>query len=386
MADPEARLLPFAPEDYEDRLDGLRDAMEMHGLDACVLTSPRNVAYYCGLVQTGLGPSDGLVVTRSDSVILGAARAGSRAGRRGHGDWRTVDEGQRDDVWRVAASVAGTGKAIGCEADHLTLMQSEKLNAFLAPRRGVDIALAAMQQRMVKSGAEITLIRMAASVADLGAAAMCAAIRPASAECDIAWAGRRAMQTEIARLLPQAEYHGTSALLQSGPGRGGAASPVTGRRLKTGDVLGLTTLPMLHGYGAVLTRTLGMGQPDPAGGPCRQAALDLHVLGKSLLKPGTSCGQIAGALLAALADHPLLPGISTDFGGGLPGEPLLALRAGCETVLEPGMVLCLSPLCSAAQGPSGTGGFAVADMLLITEDGCEVLTRFSHDAGAGPAI
>lgn len=38
--------LPFAEGEYHDRLAGLRDIMEMHGLDAVVLTSMHNVAYY----------------------------------------------------------------------------------------------------------------------------------------------------------------------------------------------------------------------------------------------------------------------------------------------------------------------------------------------------
>ena len=36
--------LPFAPEDYEARLEGLRDLMEMHDLDACLLTSMHTIA------------------------------------------------------------------------------------------------------------------------------------------------------------------------------------------------------------------------------------------------------------------------------------------------------------------------------------------------------
>ena len=32
-------VLPFGAEEYEDRVAGLRDIMEMHGLDAVVLTS-----------------------------------------------------------------------------------------------------------------------------------------------------------------------------------------------------------------------------------------------------------------------------------------------------------------------------------------------------------
>ena len=42
--------LPFEITEYEDRLSGLRDIMEMHDLDAVVLTSMHNVAYYSGFL------------------------------------------------------------------------------------------------------------------------------------------------------------------------------------------------------------------------------------------------------------------------------------------------------------------------------------------------
>ena len=43
-------ILPFTVEEYADRVAGLRDIMEMHGLDAVVLTSMHNVAYYSGFL------------------------------------------------------------------------------------------------------------------------------------------------------------------------------------------------------------------------------------------------------------------------------------------------------------------------------------------------
>ena len=226
----------------------------MHGLDLCVLTSAHNVAYFSGLSPSGFGGPVGMVVTRTDAMTISAKSSGGRAARRGFGDRLTYDDGQRDDFWRVVAAAAGTGKAIGCEADHLTLMQSEKLNTFLQPRRGADIALAAMQQRMVKSDTELDLIRALADVADLGARALRDDVKPGMREIDIAGVGLKAMEAGIARLWPDAEYRGSSALAQSGPNSDSVASPATNRRLRRGDVIGLTATPMPGGYGAALIR------------------------------------------------------------------------------------------------------------------------------------
>ncbi|MBY0397906.1 MAG: aminopeptidase P family protein, partial [Thermoleophilia bacterium] len=171
------RVLPFAASDYDARLAGLRQIMADTGVEAAVLTSMHNIAYYSGFLYCAFGRPYGLVVTPADSVTISAGIDAGQPWRRCHGDNLTYTDWSRDNFWRAVASVAGTGKVIGCEADHLTLVQSEKLNAFLKPSRGVDIAPATMRQRMRKSQAELDLIRHGAGVADVGGFAIREAVQ-----------------------------------------------------------------------------------------------------------------------------------------------------------------------------------------------------------------
>ena len=66
---------------------------------------------------------------------------------------------------------------IGYEGDHLTLDQFAKLNSTLEPTNSINLSVPIMQQRMQKSPAEITLIREAARIADIGGYAVKATIR-----------------------------------------------------------------------------------------------------------------------------------------------------------------------------------------------------------------
>ena len=59
-----------------------------------------------------------------------------------------------------------------------------------------------MQQRMMKSAAEIALIRAGAATADVGGYAIKDAVRAGVREIDVAMAGRDAMETHIAREFP----------------------------------------------------------------------------------------------------------------------------------------------------------------------------------------
>ena len=160
--------LQFAAAEYDARLAGLRKIMKQTGVDAAVLTSMHNIAYYSGFLYCSFGRPYALVVTPSENVTISAGIDAGQPWRRCHGDNITYTDWQRDNYWRAVRSVAGEGRTIGVEDDHLTLLQSAKLDTFLSPKARVDIAPATMRQRMHKSPTEIALIRQGAAVADVG--------------------------------------------------------------------------------------------------------------------------------------------------------------------------------------------------------------------------
>ncbi|WP_238365624.1 aminopeptidase P family protein [Mesobacterium pallidum] len=380
--------LPFAAEEYEARLAGLRAAMDGAGVAAVVLTSMQNIAYYSGFLYCSFGRPYGLVVTEADSVTISAGIDAGQPWRRCHGDNITYTDWKRDNFWRAVAHVAGTGQVIGYEGDHLTVAQREKLEDFLQPVVTVDIAPATMVQRMHKSAAEIALIRHGAQVADVGGYAIRDAIKVGAREIDIAMAGRDAMELEIAKRFPDAEYRDTWVWFQSGLNTDGAHNPVTGRKLEHGDILSLNTFPMISGYYTALERTLFVGAVDDASRRIWEANVAAHELGMSLLKPGASCAQVTQAINAFFADHDLLQyrtfgyghsfGVLSHYYGREAG---LELREDIDTVLEPGMVISMEPMLTIADGQPGAGGYREHDILVITEDGNENITGFPY----GPA-
>ncbi len=375
--------LPFAEEEYLDRLAGLREVMALHGLDAVVLTSMQNVAYYSGFLYCAFGRPYAAVITPTDCVTISAGLDGGQPWRRSIGDNISYSDGARDNIWRAVASVAGTGRQIGCEADHLTMVQAEKLNVFLQPKRGMDIAPATMEQRMRKSEAEIDLIRQGADVADIGSHAIRGAVRAGATELEVAIAGRDAMEREIAMRFPEAEYRDTGVWFQSGQNTDGAHNPVTNRRLRPGDILSLNCLPVISGYSAALERTMFLGEVDAASLKIWQANVAARDHGKSLLKPGVSCAEVAAGINAFLAERDLLQYCSFSHGQSLGllsqyygGEAALDLREDIDTVLEPGMVLSMAPTLTIPAGHPGAGGYRELDVLLLTEDGAETITRY----------
>ncbi|MCU9847444.1 aminopeptidase P family protein [Defluviimonas sp. WL0024] len=379
------KTLPFAASEYDARLGGLRAIMDAQGVDAVVLTSMHNIAYYSGFLYCSFGRPYALVVTATEDVTISAGIDAAQPWRRSHGDNITYTDWQRDNYWRAIVSVTGPGKAIGYEGDHLTLLQSDKLKAFLAPAKLVDIAPATMKQRMHKSAAEIALIKHGANVADVGGFAIREAVKAGAREIDVAMAGRDAMELEIAKRFPEAEYRDTWVWFQSGMNTDGAHNPVTARELQVGDILSLNTFPMISGYYTALERTMFVREVDPASLKIWEANVAAHEYGMSLLKPGVSCAEVTAKINDFFEERQLLQyrtfgyghsfGVLSHYYGREAG---LELREDIDTVLEPGMVISMEPMLTIGEGQPGAGGYREHDILVITEDGNEDITKYPY--------
>ena len=57
-------------------------------------------------------------------------------------------------------------------------------------------------------------------------------------------------------------------------------------------------------------------------------------------------------------------------------EAGLELREDCHTVLEPGMLLTMEPMLVVPEGIPGAGGYRDHDILVVTKDGAENLTKY----------
>ena len=381
--------LQFSDAEYESRLSKLRKTMSDMGVEAAVFSSMHNISYYSGFTYCAFGRPYALVVTPQTSVTISAGIDAGQPWRRCFGDNITYTDWQRDNYWRAIEHVAGKGKCIGYESDHLSLLQKAKLDNFLAPSRTVDLFNETMLQRMHKSEAELTLIRAGAAVADVGGFAIKDAVRIGAREIDVAMAGRDAMEVEIAKRFPDAEYRDTWVWFQSGINTDGAHNPVTSRKLERGDILSLNTFPMISGYYTALERTLFVGEVDDAS--CR-VRVEISVVAVSLkkkLKAGSSCADVTHEINAFFEARGLLQyrtfgyghsfGVLSHYYGREAG---LELREDIDTVLQPGHVISMEPMLTIADGQPGAGGYREHDILIITEEGNENITKYPY----GPAF
>lgn len=380
--------LPFSKAEYARRLAALRAVMANRDIPVVLLTSMQNIAYYSGFLYCAFGRPYGCVVTQDACTTVSANIDAGQPWRRSVEDNVIYTDWQRNNYWRTVASLTGGARRIGIEGDHMTLAARDTALDMLGSPELVDIAPDTMVARMVKSAEEIGLIKGGARTADVGGFAIHKAIREGATEIEIAMAGRDAMEEEIARAYPDAEYRDTWVWFQSGLNTDGAHNPVTKRQLEKGDILSLNTFPMISGYYTALERTLFLGEPDAASLKMWEANVAAHELGLSLIKPGATCSSITAEINRLFADYGLLQYRSFGYGHSFGilshyygREAGLELREDIDTVLEPGMVVSIEPMIWIPEGTPGAGGYREHDILVVGEDGAENITRFPYGPG-----
>ena len=384
----EKAALPFSAEEYERRLNAVREVMEKRGLDAVLFTSMHNVAYASGFLYCSFGRPYACVITQDTSTTVSANIDGGQPWRRSAGDNLVYTDWERGNYLRAVKTLLKGARRIGIEYDHLSLALKAELEAELPGAELSDVAPDVMKTRLVKSQEEIELIRAGAAVADIGGYAIRDAIAVGASEVDVAQAGRDAMEREIARRYPHSEIRDTWVWFQSGLNTDGAHNPLTTRTLCPGDILSLNTFPMISGYYTALERTLFLGEPSDAHLRYWELNVKVHERGLELIRPGAKCSEICAELNTLYAEAGMLDRRTFGYGHSFGvlshyygREAGLELREDIHTVLEPGMVISMEPMIMIPEGEPGAGGYREHDILVVTGQGADNITGFPF----GPA-
>ena len=378
--------LAFTDQEYKRRLDKLRNVMSNKNLDAIILTSMHNIAYYTGFIYCSFGRFYGCVITKNKITTISANIDASQPWRRSICDNVIYTDWKRDNYLKAIVSIIGKEKPpknIGIENDHVTLDMKEKFVSLFSFSKFFDVSKDLMSLRMIKSNEEIEIIKNGARIADIGGEEMVKNVKVGASELEIAIAGRAKMEREIAKSYPDAEYMDTWVWFQSGINTDGAHNPKTSRKLISGDILSLNAFPMISGYYTALERTLFLNEIDEESLKAWEANVKVHKRGLELIKPGAKCSDICEELNNLFAELGYLQyrtfgyghsfGVLSHFYGREAG---LELREDIDTVLKPNMVISMEPMIMIPKGKPGAGGYREHDILVINENGTENISKF----------
>jgi creatinase len=373
----------FSAVEMARRQNGLRQILQDLKLDAALLTSYHNINYFADFLYCCFGRRYAFIVTPTKTLSISPAVDAGRPSRWTVGDNISYTDWRRDNYFYALQQELGGCRRIGVEFDHLNLDVRRQLSDALVDAEFVDVGQSTMWMRTIKSAEEIALIKEGARIADLGGAAAQGAIAENVPEYEVAIAGTQAMVREIARTFPGAELMDTWVWFQSGINTDGAHNPVTSRQIQLGDILSLNCFPMIAGYYTALERTLFLDHVGERERRIWEINLAVHRRGLELIRPGVRCCDIATELNEIYRDHGLLSYRTFGYGHSFGvlchyygREAGVELREDVETVLRPGMVVSMEPMLSIPEGQPGAGGYREHDILVITDDGAENITKF----------
>lgn len=240
-------------------------------------------------------------------------------------------------------------------------------------------------QMMLKSPAEIALIKESIQWANLAHTLLQRYTRPGVTETEVSQRASHeatlAMLDAIGPLYRAQSYfaHGAEAGYRGQIGRNAAIPHALAANLtfQPGDVLVTGASAMMWGYFSELERTMIIGTPTDAQKYLFDHMLALQELAIHTLRPGIPCADVDRTLRTYYAQHDLMPYWKHHVGHaiGLRYHEGPFLDHGDETIIQPGMVFTIEP----GLYDKATGGYRHSDTVLVTEAGAEVLTYYPRD-------
>ena len=133
----------------------------------------------------------------------------------------------------------------------------------------------------------------------------------------------------------------------------------------------------LDGYASDMTRVIHMGPPPKKIRDMYRAVLEAQLAGIAAVRPGTTAGKVDAATRRVLQQHNLHREFvhSTGHGLGLEIHEMPRVGKKDKTRLEEGMAITIEP----GVYVEGLAGIRIEDTVLVTRNGCEVLTPTSKD-------
>ena len=144
-----------------------------------------------------------------------------------------------------------------------------------------------------------------------------------------------------------------------------------------GDVLVTGAGCPMWGYNSELERTMFVGEPTPEQQEMFHHAKTAQEVAFSVMRPGSTCREVDTAVRTYYDQHNLMPYWKHHSGHaiGLRYHEGPFLDTGDATVLQPGMVFTVEP---GFYTPD-LGGFRHSDTVVITADGCQLMTYYARD-------
>lgn len=354
------------------RLENIRRALADKGIDALLLTDIVNIGYLTGFT----GSTAYALVTPDEALLITDPRYTLRA-RQECPQFETVlaaGSGSYGEALKETLTARPGLQRLGFEAGRLTYAQWQKLaGEYPAPREWVPTENLVEDLRLIKDDREIAAIRRAIAVAEAAFETIKPRLRPGVEEREVA------LELEFAMRRGGSQDRSFETIVASGAQGARPHHTPNDRPLVSGDLVTLDWGAVVDGYASDITRTVGIGRITEKQRQVHEAVRESQRRAIAAIRHGRTGKEVD----SVARDYLTSQGYGEAFGHSLGHSigrsvhdstaPALSQR-GEEFVLKPGMVLTVEP----GVYLENWGGVRIEEDVLVTEDGCEILTSLPN--------
>jgi len=355
---------------HDERVDRLRHALRDGGLDAALVTDVADVIYLSGF----RGDSSYLLVSRDHVWLITDSRYTEQAAM----------EAPRCEVVQHEASliksaaelfVRSRARSLAFEPGAISFAAygdlTEALDGVeLAPRKDLVRKL-----RAIKDEDEIERIRRAAEVADAAFRSVVERLAPGQTEREVANALEHEMRKRGAR-------KGAFDVIVAARERSSLPhAQATDAAIEPGDAVLIDWGAERDLYCSDCTRVVFLAPPDGRWSAIYGIVREAQQRALEAVRAGVPARDVDAAARGSIAEagHGQHFGHGLGHGVGLRVHECPAIKAQSEDVLAEGMVVTIEP---GVYLP-GWGGVRIEDLVVVREDGAEVLSSVAKDLEAG---
>ncbi|MBQ9058272.1 MAG: aminopeptidase P family protein [Atopobiaceae bacterium] len=349
----------------EQRLNRVLQRLESMGLEQMLICDPMSIKYLCGYYVEPMERFLGLTISTNAEPTLFVNQLFPAPEQT---TAQTVILSDNDSPIPALADAINAHKALGVdkglEARWLVpLIEAQAAQAFRLSSDAVDGV------RRIKDKDEQELMRAASRTNDKAMAWLKEQTHVSAVEREIAAALEghyRELGAEGNSFTPIVSFGATAADPHHEP---------DGTVAQTGDVILFDVGCIQDGYCSDMTRTFFLGEPSERDRKVYDIVRRAHAAGESAVKPGVALSEIDRAARSVIEEagygqyftHRLGHQIGTSV-----HEVGDVSEVNIEMFAESGMCFSIEP---GIYLP-GEMGVRIEDLVLVTEDGCEVLNEF----------
>jgi Xaa-Pro aminopeptidase/Xaa-Pro dipeptidase len=351
------------------RREKLVNKMEGLGIDAMLVTNPENRRYLSNFT----GSAGCLLISPRGTRLIADGRYWAQAAEQCP-DIELIQfrlEEHESLLQCCARTLRGGTGTLGIESRYLVVGDFQALQRDLTEGWSVlPVENTVEEIRQIKDAQELELMRKAAQISDRAFRNALETLKAGIKEADFC------LELEYQMHKLGARKPAFDSIVASGTNGAFPHAGVTDRVIGHHELITVDFGAYRDGYNSDITRTIWLGQLNARNQLIYNSVRTAQRLAVEAVRPGKTCKEIDAVARQSLIEAGLGEYFSHGLGHGigLAVHELPGVRSSSNTVLERGMVITIEP---GVYIPGETG-CRIEDSVVVTETGCEKLTRSAY--------